>query len=122
MAARTYELAGTCVMECEADGPPLRTERDAVDLIGEALSHGAQLVVIPVSRLTDDFFQLRTRLAGDIVQKFVNYGLRLAIVGDISRHLTASEALRAFVREASRGEQLQFVADLGELRTDGLNP
>ena len=48
-------------------------------MIGEAIEHRAGLVLIPVERLEDEFFRLRTRVAGEIVQKFVNYGLRLAI-------------------------------------------
>ncbi|MEU1755012.1 DUF4180 domain-containing protein [Micromonospora matsumotoense] len=55
------------------------------------------------------------RLAGEVVQKFVNYRLRLAVVGDISGHVTRSTALRDFVVEADRGRQLRFVDTLAEL-------
>jgi hypothetical protein len=54
-------------------------------------------------------------VAGGVVQKFVNYRLRLAIVGDVAEHVTASTALRDFVREANRGGQTWFVADEAEL-------
>ena len=43
------------------------------------------------------------------------YRLRLAVVGDISRHLAESAALRHLVYESNRGEQIWFVADLSEL-------
>jgi Domain of unknown function (DUF4180) len=72
--------------------------------------------MVPVERLPDEFFDLRTGLVGQIAQKFVNYRLRLAIVGDISRHLTASSALREFLYETNRGSQLWFVATVAELR------
>jgi len=84
-------------------------------LIGEAIEHRAGLVLIPVERLEDEFFRLRTRVAGEIVQKFVNYGLRLAIAGDISRYVKESDALRDFVYEANRGRHVWFVAGLAEL-------
>jgi hypothetical protein len=45
----------------------------------------------------------------------VNYGLRLAVVGDISELLERSGALRDFVRESNRGRQVWFVADEAEL-------
>jgi hypothetical protein len=45
----------------------------------------------------------------------VNYGLRLAVVGDISEPLADSEALRDFVRESNRGRQVWFVADVAGL-------
>ena len=49
------------------------------------------------------------------MQKFANYGLRLAVVGDIAEPLGASAALRDFVRESNRGRQVWFVADGDEL-------
>ena len=70
---------------------------------------------MPVARLDPAFFDLRSGVAGDIVQKFVNYGLRLAVVGDISESLERSGALRDFVRESNRGRQVWFVADEAEL-------
>lgn len=100
---------------CAPDGPLLRGERDALDLIGEAWESGATWVAVPAGRLHDDFFSLRTGVAGEIAQKFVNYRLGLAIVGDISRFTEASAALRAWVLESNRGDQLWFVRDLAEL-------
>src|SRR4051794_34489916 len=88
------ELQGLTVLVCAPDGPVVRDERDAVDLVGAALGQGAELVLLPVSRLTEDFFTLSTGIAGAIIQKFVNYRLRLAVVGDISDHLARSSALR----------------------------
>jgi hypothetical protein len=113
--ARFYELHGVRILECAGDEPALRTDRDAVDLIGKAFEHRAKLIVIPVECLDDDFFRLRTRIAGELIQKFVQYRRRLAIVGDISRHLAESSALRAFVNESNRGKHIWFVASLEEL-------
>ena len=63
-------------------------------MIGAARGESASLVALPVERLHEDFFRLRTGVAGEFVQKFVTYRVRLAIVGDIARHLSESEALR----------------------------
>lgn len=103
------------VLICDADGPKLGNERDANDLLSAAFEHSATLVAIPVARLSDDFFRLSSRLAGDVVQKFVNYKVRLAIVGDISHRIAASKPLYDFVSEANRGQQLWFVKDMVEL-------
>ncbi len=110
-------LAGTPVLVCAPDGAPVRDERDATDLIGEGYGLGAAWVVLPATRLTDDFFRLRTGIAGGIVQKFVNYRLGLAIIGDVAHHVDASTALRDFLRESNRGTQLWFLPDLEALRT-----
>ncbi|MEV4842657.1 DUF4180 domain-containing protein [Micromonospora matsumotoense] len=108
-------LAGTTALACAPDGPKICGGDDATDVIGAALGHGVELVVLPVRRLAVEFFTLRTGVAGEVVQKFVNYRLRLAVVGDISGHVTRSTALRDFVVEANRGRQLWFVDTSAEL-------
>ena len=115
MSARSYELHGVRILECEPDETRLRSYNDAVDLIGKAFENRATLIVIPVECLDDDFFRLQTRIAGELIQKFVQYQRRLAIVGDISRHLAESSALRAFVYESNRGNEVWFLASLDEL-------
>jgi Domain of unknown function (DUF4180) len=97
------------VLVLPADGPVLRTEQDAVDVIGEAWSASVGTVVVPVARLDDGFWTLSTRVAGRIVGKFAQYQVRLVVVGDISAHLAASSALRAFVGEVNRGSEVAFV-------------
>lgn len=106
---------GVRILAYPADGSTVTTDRDAVDLIAQAFDHQPDLILLPVERLNEGFFTLSTRIAGEIVQKFVTYGIRLAIIGDISRHLEASSALRDYVRETNRGHQVWFVADLSEL-------
>ena len=102
------------VLVCGADGPPVATVQDALDLIGAAFS-GAEVVAVPAARFDDAFFNLRTGLAGEIMQKFVNYHLRLVIIGNLSGHLEGSAALRALVHESNRGRHVWFVDDLDEL-------
>lgn len=114
MADEMAERSGTPVLVCAPDGPPIATERDALDLIGAAFL-GAEVVAVPARRLDDRFFALGTRVAGEIMQKFVNYRIRLAIVGDISRHMESSSALRALVAESNAGGHIWFVPDLDAL-------
>ena len=116
--ADTIEMLGSIrALFCDPNGQTIRNDRDAVDLIGAALSERCSMVVLPVERLSDDFFQLKTRILGDVIQKFVNYERRLAILGDIDRHLEASKALRDLVYETNRGRQVWFVADRAALES-----
>ena len=102
------------VLRLPADGPPF-TPAVARDAIAEALGAGAAVVVVPVERLDPSFLDLSTGVAGDVVQAFVNYQLRLVVLGELSPTALASRALSAFVREANRGRQTWFVADDLEL-------
>ncbi|GAA4562493.1 DUF4180 domain-containing protein [Planotetraspora kaengkrachanensis] len=108
-------LGGVPVLVCEPEGPVLRGEREALDLIGEAFGVGAEWVAVPASRLGEDFFRLRTRVAGDVIQKFVNYRLGLAVLGDVTSHTNESPALRDFVYESNRGAQTWFLLDAESL-------
>lgn len=115
MMDNAYSLGGVRILECGVDGPTLRNGGDATDVIGAAWSAKAGLVAIPLARLSEGFLVLSTGVAGDIVQKFVNYGLRLAILGDVSGACADSKALRDFVYESNRGGHVWFAADIGEL-------
>ncbi|MEQ1770659.1 MAG: DUF4180 domain-containing protein [Devosia sp.] len=98
-----------------ATGKIIATEADILDVIGETYGTGADEIVIPVARLSSDFYQLSTGLAGAILQKVTNYGFRVAIVGDISAELKRSTPLRDFVRESNKRGQTRFVASESEL-------
>ncbi|MFC3068961.1 DUF4180 domain-containing protein [Phenylobacterium soli] len=115
MAGQLVELSGQRLWICAEDGAPLAAERDAVEILGDALGAGAEWVVIPVARLSADFLDLKTRLAGEALQKFVTYGRRVVILGDVSEAVAASNALRDFVRESNRGRHVWFVGDHDEL-------
>ncbi|MEV4612909.1 DUF4180 domain-containing protein [Kitasatospora sp. NPDC049258] len=116
MSQTVQDLDGTPVLLCAADGPPLAGEQDALDLIGQALGTGAHWVAVPADRLAPEFFRLRTRVAGEVVQKFATYRLGLAVLGDVSRHTATGTALADFVRECNEGRQIWFVPDLAALR------
>jgi hypothetical protein len=109
------ELHDVRVLVCKDQGTALTNERDANVFMSAAWEHGASMIALPVTRLTDDFFSLSTRIAGEIAQKFANYNLRLAVVGDISRHLAASKSLHDFVFEANCGHSIWFVENLDDL-------
>lgn len=98
-----------------ASGPLIATEADALDIIGETYGTGADLIVIPVARLSPDFFKLSTGLAGAVLQKLTNYQFRVAIVGDISAYTEKSAPLRDFVRESNKRGAIRFVASEADL-------
>jgi len=114
------ELGGAKVLVLGAEGGPVLTDRHASDLVGLAMEAGAEWVAAPVARLGPAFFDLSTRIAGETIQKLVNYRIRLAVVGDLTAEIAASKALHDFVYESNKGRHVWFVADLGDL-TSRLN-
>jgi hypothetical protein len=109
------EIGKSRILRFSQDGAALRTPADANDFISEAWSSEADFLAIPLERLGPDFLKLSSGVAGEVFQKFVNYGLGCAIIGDITQALEGSGALRDFVRETNKGRSIWFVADFAEL-------
>lgn len=57
------------------------------------------------------FFDLSARIAGEVLQKFVNYRMRLAIVGDFAK---AGRPQKDFMFESNCGRHVFFAASEGE--------
>jgi hypothetical protein len=108
-------LGGHPVLLCSEQGPKISAEADAVDLMGVLWGREVDWLVLPKVRLSDDFLRLRTGLAGAVIQKFVTYRVRLAVVGDLSAEIAGSDALGDFVRESNAGAHVWFVPDLAVL-------
>ena len=115
MTGQTLTLHGTVVFLCDADSPVIAGDRDTSDLVGDAFGSGATVIAIPLARLSPDFLRLSTRVAGEILQKLINYRFRVVILGDVSAAVADSDALRDFVVESNRGQMVWFLPDLAAL-------
>jgi hypothetical protein len=115
MDIQCYELHGVRVAKFSNAGEELGTDRQAIEIISQASECQPELIIIPVERLSNNFFHLKTRVAGEFFQKFVTYRKRVVILGDISVHLNTSSALRDFVYECNAGREIWFMTNLGEL-------
>ena len=67
---------------------------------------GCTNIAINKEAVINDFFILSTCLAGEILQKFINYGIRLAIYGDFSKY--TSKPLKDFMYESNKGKDIYF--------------
>lgn len=102
------EFTHTTLAELTDETVVIRTVQDAVDLLGNCRYQGADGIILHQHQLAPDFFDLKTGLAGEILQKFSNYGMAVAIAGDFSAF--DSNSLRDFIYESNKGRQVNFVA------------
>lgn len=107
MEIRRLRSGDVDIAEVTGDGILVATAGDALQVIADA---GCDRVILHAQNLSPGFFRLATGLAGEIMQKFVNYGVRLAVVGGVAD--SASESLRALVRESRRGGPVVFTDTL----------
>lgn len=117
MTQNLVAIEGRCVFVCPAEGALLRGTQAAIDLIGEVRSNGAEIVVVPVERLDPEFFQLRTGVAGEFLQKFVTYQVPIVIIGDTSAAAAESKAVRDFIRESNERDGIWFLASIEDLKS-----
>ncbi len=71
---------------------------------------GCTDIAINKEAIIENFFILSTCLAGEILQKFVNYGIRFAIYGDFSKY--TSKPLKDFMYESNKGKNIYFQPSL----------
>lgn len=85
--------------------------QSALDLIMTVkYETGCTNIVINKEAIVEDFFILSTCLAGEILQKFINYGVRFAIYGDFSKY--TSKPLKDFMYESNKGKDIYFQPDV----------
>ncbi len=71
---------------------------------------GTKNIAISKNLFADRFFILSSGLAGEILQKFVNYQFRVAVYGDYSEY--TSKPLKDFIYESNNGRDIFFTASL----------
>ena len=82
--------------------------QSALDLIATVnYETGCNYMILNKTAVIEEFFDLKTKLAGEIIQKFINYKVKVAIVGDFS--IYTSKSLKDFIYESNNGEDLFFL-------------
>ncbi len=93
----------------ESEDVVITDAQSALDLLMSAkYDVGTKNIVIDKKLIIEDFFILSRGLAGEILQKYVNYGGRIAIYGDYSHY--TSKPLKDFIYESNKGKDVFFVA------------
>lgn len=101
---------GISIAIIQGDEAVITDTQSALDLLATLdYFDNCQRMALYKEAIIEDFFTLSTGLAGDVLQKFVNYEKKLAIIGDFSIYDSAS--LKAFIYESNRGNQIFFVAN-----------
>ena len=107
MNIKTHHTGDKKIAEVISDDTILIKTEDALDLLGNLYYQGFDKIVINEKNITPDFFDLKNGIAGEILQKFSNYRVRLAIVGDFSKY--KSKSLNDFIYESNNGKHINFV-------------
>ena len=90
------------------EGILIEDVQSALDLIATVrYETGCDHMVLSKDAVSKEFFDLSTKLAGDVLQKFVNYQMKIAFVGDFSVY--SSKSLKDFITESNKGNAIFFL-------------
>ena len=113
MNIKTITKNGVTIAIIESEETLIFDVQSALDLMATVrYETDTDHMVLPKAAFDERFFVLSSGLAGDILQKFVNYQMKVAIVGDFSGY--TSKPLRDFIYESNNGKHVFFLGSEAE--------
>ncbi len=108
MKIEAHHINDTKIAEVISDDTIISKPEDGLDLLGNLYYQGFDKIIIQEKNITSAFFDLKSGIAGEILQKFSNYRVRLVIIGDFSKFNNRS--LKDFIYESNKGRHVNFVS------------
>lgn len=113
MHIETITENGALIAVVENEEKLLTNPQEALDLaMTVQYETGAHCIALSKKLVAEDFFILSSGLAGEVLQKYINYHFKLAVWGDFSRY--TSKPLHDFIYESNQGKDFFFVANKEE--------
>ncbi|MES2794663.1 MAG: DUF4180 domain-containing protein [Bacteroidota bacterium] len=110
MEIKIHEFGEIKAAELVSDSVLIANSETGLQLLVDLYYQGFEIIIIYSKNITEDFFELKTGLAGEILQKFSNYRMQLIIIGDFEQ--LKSKSLRDFIFESNQSNQINFVRSL----------
>lgn len=108
MKIETITENGVLVAVVDSEQKLLTGTQEALDLaMTVKYETGARRIALPKRLVAEDFFILSSGMAGEILQKYINYQIKMAVWGDFSRY--TSKPLHDFIYESNQGKDFFFV-------------
>lgn len=102
------------IAELISDNIEINKTQDVLDLMANCFVLKTKKLIINEKNIIPTFFDLKTGVAGEILQKFVNYNFKIAIVGDYSKY--QSNVLKDFIYESNKQGEINFVKSIEEAK------
>lgn len=83
----------------------LSSEQDVVECISICMENNVYTIMLHSNVLSEDFFNLKTKLAGMALQKFINYHVKVAVIIEDEKRL--NERFKEMIMEANKGNDFR---------------
>ena len=112
MKLETHIINNTRIAEIVTKEILINSIEDGAQLLADVYYQDFDRIILYEKNITPLFFDLRNGIAGEILQKFSNFRVRLAIIGDFTKY--KSKSIKDFIFESNKNRQINFVSNLEE--------
>eukprot|EP01133_Synstelium_polycarpum_P002829 gene2829-3251_t len=109
---KIHQSGETKIAEVISDDVLINDAEQGLQLLVDLYYQGFDKVIVHEKNITPEFFDLKTRLAGEVLQKFSNYRVQLVIVGDFEKY--PGKSIRDFIFESNNGKLVNFLPSVAE--------
>lgn len=109
-----FEKNNLRYLHLSTNGQVLGKKEDGLDLISLCGEHDTHGVLLEAEKLSEDFTQLRTGVAGEILQKLSNYRVRLAVV--VSENQDYPSRFKEMIKELHKGDTFRLFTALEDAK------
>lgn len=110
----SHKFNNTLIAEVVSEKIVIANIEDGLDLLGNLYFQQFDKIIIYEKNITPEFFDLKTEIAGEILQKFSNYRVRLAIIGNFNSY--QSKSFKDFVFESNKIGRISFVNTINQAK------
>jgi len=112
MEIKTHQANNSQIAEVISEEIVIKTPEEGLQLLVDLYYQDFDKIIIHEKNITPDFFDLKTGIAGEILQKFSNYRVRLIIIGEFINY--PGKSIKDFIYESNKGRQINFLDSLEE--------
>lgn len=112
MTIEIHQSGAIKIAEVIADSVLINNPEEGLQLLVDLYYQEFDKVIVQEKNITPDFFDLKTGIAGELLQKFSNYRMQLAIIGDFSQY--PGKSIKDFIYESNKGKLVNFLGSVQE--------
>ena len=107
MEIKEHQINSIKIAEVISNEIIIKSAEDGLALLGNLYYQGFDSIIIHEQNITSIFFDLKSGLAGEMLQKFSNYRIRLVIVGEFEA--CTGKSIGDFIYESNNGKLVNFL-------------
>jgi hypothetical protein len=112
MEIKTYLHQNISIAAIASDEVIIADSDTGLQLLVDLYYQEYDAIFINEANITPLFFDLKTQFAGELLQKFSNYRMRLTIIGNFEKY--ESKSLKDFILESNQGRLINFKSTVSE--------